>query len=689
MDANDMNIGKVFFSGGDVHYILPRFQRAYAWEQRHWQTLWEDVLAIHESQNQSHGHFLGAMVVIEEGMLDATLPTFTLVDGQQRLLTISILLRALWDQMKDERHRRQIMKYLVNDDRDGLLRYKVMPTENFGDRDMWQSLVAGGQVGESSKSRIHMAYDYFSNKIVLVMQHEALEATALFNKIVAGLHIVFINLKREERPHQIFESLNAKGLELSQADLVRNYLAMRLPETRKNDAYDTYWRRTEDLLSNRPEAELEAFLRHYLARYTRTLFRENEIYEKFRKRMDTEFSEEPAFLEEISTLHRHAEYYDRLLRPAHEQDKALQIRFERINALQRTVVYPLLLGFYDAYSRKILSHEEFCEVLDLTENFLVRHYLVNAPSSALNRMLPMLIQNDNRVNDIKLLTRGLFSRNYPVDERLRDVVSWNAMYSGGANRKRLVYILMRINQHLLQGQDVKVILDKPTIEHILPRSPSRAWQQALGKNLDDTYLWLDTLGNLTLVSQGWNNSLSNSVWTKKKAQLQKHGLPINHFYFCAGQPGDVKFWNVQTIHSRGDWLIDRMLELWPDRRDTRERAAAKWDPDRHPNPDFGYTGLKAASLTLHGTTWKIPRHSWNNLVALFTSKVAAPRPDFEEIAAQLPDELASQRRNDWDQELENGWWLCYMRANYATWYLIELAALCDLDDKDWYITLRE
>ncbi len=686
-----MNIGKVFFSGGDVHYILPRFQRAYAWEQRHWQTLWEDVLAICALENQSHGHFLGAMVVIGEGMLDATLPAYTLVDGQQRLLTISILLRALFDRMSEKRHRRQVLKYLVNDDRDGSLRYKVLPTENFEDRSVWQTLVAGGQVDENSKSRVHLAYEYFSSKIEGVLQCEALEATTLFNTIVSGLHIVFINLDREERPHQIFESLNAKGLDLSQADLVRNYLAMRLPETRVNDAYGTHWRQVEDLLSNRPEAELEAFLRHYLARYTRSLYREDEIYEKFRNRMDNEFREETAFLEEIATLHRHAEYYDRLLRPAHEQNEALRVRFERINALQRTVVYPLLLGFYDAYNRKILEHDAFCELLDLVENYLVRHYLVDAPSGALNRMLPALIQNDNRVGDLKFLKQGLFSRSYPVDEHIREVLGWRWMYAGGANRKRLVYILMRINQHLLRDKDVKVILgNEPTIEHILPRSLNRSWQNDLGKAWESVHeTYLNTLGNLTLVSRSWNTSLSNSVWKKKKALLQEHGLPINHFYFSSGKPGDIEHWNEQAILDRNEWLVDRLLELWSDKGSSRVRNNSQYDPDRHPNTGIDYTGSKVANLTLHGTTWKIPRHSWNKLVALFSNKVAVPRQDFADIAAQLPDELASQRRNDWDQELENGWWVCYMRANYATWYLSELAELCDLPDQDWHITLNQ
>ena len=222
----------------------------------------------------------------------------------------------------------------------------------------------------------------------------------MFQSLISRFSIVFINLDREERPHQIFESLNAKGLELSQPDLVRNYLAMRLQATQQDEIYDRYWMGIQTLLDDQRSGELSAFLRHYLARMTRRLCNEREIYQEFRKRMDREFDSEEALVGEIHRLHRHAQFYDRLLRPKGEPDEGLRFRLEYINALQRTVVYPLLLSFYDAYDRDTLPQDRFCEALDLLENYLVRHYLVNAPTNALTKMMPALIPKDDIVDDL-------------------------------------------------------------------------------------------------------------------------------------------------------------------------------------------------------------------------------------------------------------------------------------------------
>ena len=167
MEARSMPMREVFFNGGDVHYVLPRFQRAYSWSDEHWQPLWDDVVNLQRTGNESLEHFMGSIVVIEEGMQDATMPVFTLVDGQQRLLTVSVLLRALTDLTDNQRLRRQLNKYMMNEDREGTLRYKLLPTQNYGDCRAWETLILrNGQSGGQNKSRIHEAYAFFRKEIV-------------------------------------------------------------------------------------------------------------------------------------------------------------------------------------------------------------------------------------------------------------------------------------------------------------------------------------------------------------------------------------------------------------------------------------------------------------------------------------------------------------------------------------------
>ena len=362
MEARSMPVREVFFNGGDVHYFLPRFQRAYSWNEKNWQPFLDDVLNLQRIKDEQLDHFMGSIVVIEEGMRDATMPVFTLVDGQQRLLTISILLRVLFELSDDNRLHRQIYKYMVNEDREGDIRYKLFPTQNYGDRSAWENLVnCGGYVDAESRSRIDEAYTFFKTEMSRAFEQESVVPESVYNAVISKLQIVFVNLKREERPHQIFESLNARGEDLTQPDLVRNYLAMRLPQTRQNDAFEKHWVRIEEKLDERRDKEQSNFLRHYLARRSRRVVELEEIYSEFRERMESILRESDldAFYEELTRLHSHARFYDRLLRPRSEPNEEIRKRLVQLNTLRRTVMYPFLLSLCDAYESKSLAHKTF------------------------------------------------------------------------------------------------------------------------------------------------------------------------------------------------------------------------------------------------------------------------------------------------------------------------------------------
>ena len=505
--------------------------------------------------------------------------------------------------------------------------------------------------------------------------------------MISRLQIVFINLKREERPHQIFESLNARGMDLLQPDLVRNYLAMRLPQAEQDYAYESHWAKIESLLDDRRSNELTNFLHHYLARCTGQVVNQDAIYSAFRERMERDFRDEARFRAELGALHRHASFYDRLLRPHKEADKALRSHFERLNSLNRTVIYPLLLSFYDAYERELLSHAAFCDVLDLVENYLVRHFLAYGSVGGLNRMFPSLI-DDSRAGDVEHLKRRLLKRNYPTDNLLRRDLRYRNMYTRTSKRIILVNLLSEINRNLSRGEGVETILTgNPTVEHVMPNKLTEAWRRTLGRDHERIHReLLNTLGNLTLVTQEWNSALSNSDWAYKRARLQKHGLPLNSHYFGKNRPGDVSQWFEKAILARTDWLVQHFCKRWPDlASDLAPEDESIVDPERHPHPAFNYTNSGITSFTLRGEMTPIPGHSWNNAAQLFSDLVAVPRSDFEDIASHMSGSFS---RSSGNRKLKNGWWLRYMGSDDTAKYLGELAEHCGLDDRDWSISVK-
>lgn len=232
MLANSIKIAKVFSSGGDVHYALPHFQREYAWEKENWKTLLNDTISIYElySNDSPPEHFMGTLVVINDGFHSGTIPVCKLVDGQQRLTTISLMLCALGRIVKesDPALHKKIQRMLVNEEESGDLYFKLLPTTKYGDRTSYQAIVRNEPV-PAVESKVPEAFNYLSKELRNRISQDQIDPEIFFIVLTTCLQVVFIDLDKGERPYEIFESLNFKGKTLTQADLVRNYIAMKLP----------------------------------------------------------------------------------------------------------------------------------------------------------------------------------------------------------------------------------------------------------------------------------------------------------------------------------------------------------------------------------------------------------------------------------------------------------------------------
>ncbi|MFZ5922441.1 MAG: DUF262 domain-containing protein [Chloroflexota bacterium] len=429
MDAKSLKLSKVFASGGDVHYVLPHFQREYAWDKENWQTLLNDVVGLYEAYTpeKEPEHFMGALVVIQDGMRNGVIPAFKLVDGQQRLTTFSLMLSAFGKNIEDSHpaiHKR-ISRLLTNPDEGDLLYFKLIPTTKYGDREAYLSLLKGEDFPTGIDSKIPEAYQFFFKEFGNRIKAGTIEPERLFIVLSNSLQVVFIDLDQGERPYEIFESLNAKGKPLSQADLVRNYIAMKLPEKRQGDLFDKYWSKIETMLQEKRTVgrsglgELTAFLRHYLTMRNGVLCNERHVYERFRDRIETENMTTDDFENEIAVLRNFAEFYDRLLRPEHEPDAEIRAKLRRLNIMEISTAYPFLMMIYEAYGEKRLSQSDFLEVLAILENYIVRRYLVSEPTNYTNKMFPTLWREISQAKVVETLRKVIITKNYPSDSTIR------------------------------------------------------------------------------------------------------------------------------------------------------------------------------------------------------------------------------------------------------------------------------
>lgn len=652
MEVTYHSIAKVFSTGGDTHYVMPYGQRAYSWGKDEWETLWRDIIAIYDEYQPEPPpeHFLGSLVVVSGGNVHGLIPVFIVFDGQQRLTTISLLFCALRDVIKEQHPglAKQISRLLINEDAPGDVFFKLLPTLKNSDRSAYRALITGKELPKSeNESLLTQAYRYFLGELRREIRGKHIIPEQFYVVIGTSLQVVLMTLGQHERPHRIFESLNAKGKPLTQSDLIRNYIAMTLPMSQQEAVFHEAWDPIESWLNDQRSVarigELSAFIRHYLAMHTGVLCSEDHIYARFRDWMG---SRGEGLSAELVTLKRFAHYYYTVLNPSEEPDEEIKRRLYALNILEASTAYPFLLALFEARHTRSVSHQEIIAILDILENYLVRRYLASEQSGYTNRMFPTLWrevrQGETDRSLPEAISAALATKNCPTDREVRDAVCKRRRYRGTTSSKeRIQYILERIDRRISAGTDTIVLLDgHPTIEHIMPQTLSDEWRTELGPEADQIQReYGDTLGNLTLVTQQWNNKLSNRPFEEKRVVLAQHGLRINSAYFA--QP--IEHWDEQAIQQRANVLADHILALWPSLgvAATPVRSAARIVPQ-----------------TLMIQNERYPVRLWRDVVwnvAEYTIRQGA----FEAARVSVPTlfEQDDEHRS-WSQEwklLSNGW----------------------------------
>ena len=572
MKANEVNFLK--FLQGPKQFLIPIFQRRYSWDKRHCDQLWKDILRVGKDKN-AHAHFLGSVVYMEHGLYSvSTIPQLLVIDGQQRLTTLSLLLSALGRAIEAKgveigiTQRRLENYYLFNADEDDLYRYKQLLTQR--DNDTLIQLLENKELPADASPRLLDNYRFFEEKL----QSENLEV--VYDGI-QKLMIVDISLNRDyDNPQLIFESLNSTGLDLSQADLIRNYVLMGQERNIQNRLYEDYWFPMEDYFGDEYTKRFDRFIRDYLTLKTRRIPNIRSVYEHFKNEVDNK--EQPEALEAIiAEISRYSRYYVRIAL-LQEDDPEFLACFEDIHALNVETVFPFLLEIYEDYMQDQLEKAEVIEILRLIESYIFRRAICGIETRGLNRIFATLMLKIDKSNYLQSLKRAFaqmpFSQRYPSDTEFNEKFCIKDVY----NFHSCGYLLCKLENHGHNKEPIR--LKDCTIEHVMPQTLSEQWKTELGENWEEVYeKYLHTIGNLTLT--GYNSELGNHTFIDK--QLMEGGFLDSPLHLNRSL-AEVEQWNETAIVDRAEMLTEKAGKIWTNHdipQEMRQEQRGGWTLAEH------------------------------------------------------------------------------------------------------------
>jgi uncharacterized protein with ParB-like and HNH nuclease domain/predicted transport protein len=538
-------------------FIIPIYQRTYSWTDKQCRQLWDDILRAGASDTIAV-HFIGSIVYVEQGLSQVTHQAPLLViDGQQRLTTLALLLEALARALGDVepvdgfsavklRH-----YYLSNPLESGDRYYKLLLSQT--DNASLKALIKNTEQPQEPSLRVTQNFAMFNELLA--------DQKGDFGPVCRGLAklvVVDIALSRDQdNPQLIFESMNSTGKELSQADLIRNFILMGLEPHLQTRLYEDYWRPMEqDFGQEAYGTQFDSFMRHYLTVRTGDIPREREVYEAFKDYSRTTSVRDAGIEALVKEIRVFARYFCALALGS-EQDATLNQAFHDLRELKVDVAYPFLLELYHDYASGILSTADFAAAVRLVEAYVFRRAICAIPTNSMNKTFATFgkaLKKDHYFESIQAHFLTLPSyRRFPSDEEFRRDLHTRDLY----NFRSRSYWLRRLENH---GRKERVPVDEYTIEHILPQNPdlSSAWQQALGSEWQRVQQqWLHSLGNLTLT--GYNAEYSDRPFVEKRDMpggFKESPLKLN-----AGL-GQLPTWNEATIQERAGWLADQAIAVW-------------------------------------------------------------------------------------------------------------------------------
>jgi uncharacterized protein with ParB-like and HNH nuclease domain/alkylated DNA nucleotide flippase Atl1 len=577
--------------GGEKQFVVPLFQRPYAWTSKQFEPLWSDVVAQADALtgDQSRTHFLGSVVLAPSPHTTSSLARWIVVDGQQRLTTLLLLLCAIRDHqlVEDPRNRDRIDElHLINKFEQGDTRYRLLPTQV--NRDAFKACI-DGVLDEKVSGAIGSAYQFFRSKLVRADDPaDPHDIKRIESAALDRLSLVEIIVEHDDNAFRIFESLNNTGMQLSQVDLIRNYVFMMLA-TKSEHVYATYWLPLQRLLDSTKAMEQLMYLVLVLKKGEEATY--NDIYRGHQELLDQTGGDEAKIEQYVKELARRGRHLNVILRPECETDARISASLRFLNEWQASTAYPVIMKLLELREDGDATDDDLAQALRCIESFLVRRLIAGVPTNNLNRVfqrLPSQLSGEDPVAETIRSALSPARLYWPTDRELREAVRTKQFYwQGRGPQKKLV--LRRLAETYRSPEQVDLAHKNITIEHVLPQHLTDEWRTELSQYSEDPAMLhrelVHTLGNLTLT--GYNPALGDLPFAHKREQLRQTSIVMNQVI------AEQTHWGKAEIYVRADDLTERAIKIWPGPQDSdRERA-----------PERDWTLLHNALAVLPAATW--------------------------------------------------------------------------------------
>lgn len=560
MKANELPI-ITFLQAVNVQFVIPVYQRNYDWKNSECKELLNDIISVETEDRGTH--FIGSIVFVHEGTYSTSeVKELVIIDGQQRLTTINILYVALYrfakENSKLQDADRLYNMFLTNQyvqNESSKLKLKQTDTNSLA----FQSIMRGTHNEFGTFSNVIENYNYFRSAI----------KEDNFEVILRGLNrLIFVEISLErdkDDPQRIFESLNSTGLDLSQSDLIRNFILMDLPPKDQNRIFEIIWNPIEENAKDivKQSSLVSEFIRDYLTLRNKKIPNKNKVYAEFKSLYSNK--KEDAYHQELENIKSLSAHYKKLVNPSTVKDASIRKELEYINRLEINVAYPFLLQVFEDTDNGLLDSAELIKILQLIQSYAWRRFVVGLPTNALNKIFMSLyaeVDTEEYYDSIaKVLLKKKGSAKFPTDEDVKTALKDKDLYNTQPkNRNYLFEMLENYNNREFVNTNNEDI----TIEHIFPRNPNESWSTDL--STEEYFLFkekhLNTIGNLTL--SGNNGALSNKSFLAKK-EMNNEGNEQGYNYsrlWLNSYLKSLDSWNITNYEERLTIIYERFLKIW-------------------------------------------------------------------------------------------------------------------------------
>lgn len=560
MKANELPIIN-FLQSPNVQFVIPVYQRNYDWTIRECRELIKDIISV-ETENRGT-HFIGSIVFIHEGTYSTSeVKELVIIDGQQRLTTINILYVALYRFAKDndleQESERLYNMFLTNQyvkKESSKLKLKQTDTNSRA----FKAILLGNEKDFSVYSNVIENYNFFRGIINLEN----------FETILLGLNrLIFVEISLErgkDDPQRIFESLNSTGLELSQSDLIRNFILMDLAPEEQVRIFDLYWNPIENNARDltRQKSLVSDFIRDYLTLKNKKIPNKNKVYDAFKKLYANDKGE--TLYKDLENIKSLSVHYKKLVNPTTVEEPNIRKELQYIKRLEINVAYPFLLQVLEDYDNGVLNSEELVSVLKLIQSYIWRRFVAGIPTNALNRIFMTLYSEVDVDEYFDSIARALIKKKgtgkFPTNEEVKSSLKDKDLYNTQSkNRNYLFELLENYNNR----EYVDTSQENITIEHIFPQTPHKDWEKELSS--EEYFIfrekYLNTIANLTL--SGNNGSLGNKIFLSKKKMNhndEEQGYNYSRLWLNSYLK-TIELWNLDTYEERFELIYQRFLKIW-------------------------------------------------------------------------------------------------------------------------------